>query len=425
MLGTIEIIQSVIYFVSLYYVIFWLLVLLEKKDEDNKSTKKYEPTISILVPAYNEEKNIVSTLESAYNLDYPKQKIKLFFINDGSKDKTLQKATQYLKKIIAKKEYLEVKIIDQKNGGKFSALNNALKYVDTELFATLDADSIPEKDSLKKIIEKFKDEKIGAVSPVLKVYEPKNYLQKIQWFEYAVNHFYKSIISKLNAIHVTPGPLSTYRTKAVRRVGYFREAHKTEDMEMAMRIQKAHYRIIQANDAFVYTKAPNTIKALYKQRHRWNLGTFRNLLDYRKMMLNRRYGDFGMFQLPVILISGILGVVVIYLVLNEIRKSIIHTYEILKLFNFNIIEYLKTIKFDIVLYDIDLRTTATFVIFLALSIAVIWLSMKVYQERYRIKNTLSFILYFFLYYLFLGIVWLGVFKDVILGKTNDWRKEKQ
>ncbi|PIN81053.1 hypothetical protein COV13_02575 [Candidatus Woesearchaeota archaeon CG10_big_fil_rev_8_21_14_0_10_32_9] len=422
MLGPIEIIQSVIYFVSLYYVVFWLLVLFDAPEKDEKRKNKEWPEISILVPAYNEERNIVATLKATHDLDYPRDKVKLFFIDDGSSDKTLEKGTKYLNTLIEKKEYSDIRIITQKNGGKYSALNNALKYVDTELFATLDADSMPETDALKKIVEKFDDPEIGAVSPVLKVYNPKNYLQKIQWFEYAVNHFYKSIICKLNAIHVTPGPLSTYRTKVVRRIGYFREAHKTEDMEMAMRIQKAHYRIIQANDAFVYTKAPNTIKALYKQRHRWNLGTFKNLIDYRKMMFNRKYGDFGLFQLPVILISGLLGVVVISLVVNELWKSLRHTYNMLKLFNFNILDYMRTLKFDIMLYDVDLRTTATFVIFLALSILVIWLSLKVYRERFLIKRIISFVLYFFLYYLFLGIVWLGVFKDVMLGRGSDWKK---
>jgi len=421
MLGTIEIIQSIIYFVSLYYVVFWLLVLFEEPEHENKKNKVL-PEISILIPAYNEEKNIVGTLKSAYALDYPKNKIKLFFIDDGSSDKTLERGSNYLKKIIEKKEYLAVKIITQKNGGKYSALNNALKYVDTELFATLDADSMPNIDALKKIVEKFDDPEIGAVSPVLKVYDPKNYLQKIQWFEYAVNHFYKSIICKLNAIHVTPGPLSTYRTKVVKKVGYFREAHKTEDMEMAMRIQMAHYRIVQANDAFVYTKAPNTIGALYKQRHRWNLGTFKNLVDYKKMIFNKKYGDFGLFQLPVILISGLLGVLVIGLVLNELWKSISHTFQMLKLFNFNVLDYMSTLKFDIMLYDLDVRTTATFIIFLALSVFVIWLSLRVYKERFMIKRTISFALYFFLYYLFLGIVWIGVFKDVILGRGSDWKK---
>ncbi len=422
MLGTTEIIQSLIYFISLYYVVFWLLVLMDKEEERGVKKSDDLPEVSLLIPAYNEEKNILGTLKSAYALDYPKNKIKIFFIDDGSKDKTLQVASSYLDALIKKNEYLDIKIITQKNGGKYSALNNALKYVDTELFSTLDADSLPKKDALLKIVKKFDDPKIGAVSPVLKVYEPKNYLQKVQWFEYAVNHFYKSLICKLNSIHVTPGPLSTYRTKVIRRVGYFREAHKTEDMEMAMRIQKANYSIVQANGAFVYTKAPNTLKALYKQRHRWNLGTFKNLLDYRKMMFNKKYGDFGLFQLPVILISGILSVTVIVLVLNELRKSLIQFYSMLKLFNFNIIKYISTIRFDVVLYDLDLRTITAFAIFLLLSGIVIWLSLRLYDERYNIKRTASFGLYFFLYYLFLGIVWIGVFKDIVLGRGSDWKK---
>ncbi|GIU68872.1 MAG: glucosaminyltransferase [Candidatus Woesearchaeota archaeon] len=418
MFGTIEIIQNIIYFISLYYVVFWLLVLIDSEDIPRRKIKEW-PSITIIIPAYNEEENIIKTIKSVESLDYPKDKISLIVVDDGSSDNTFSLSKEYCSKI---KGFKDIVVMTQKNKGKYAAMNNALKIVNTEYFATLDADSFPKSNSLKKIISLFNSEDIAAVSPVLKVYRPRNYVQFVQWFEYSVNHFYKSVITRLNAIHVTPGPLSVYRSDVIKKIGGFREAYKTEDMEIAMRIQKNNYRIVQCDDAFVYTKAPYTIKSLYTQRLRWNYGTFKNLLDYRKMILNKKYGDFGLFQLPIILISGILGITIIFLIVYDFIKRMKPTFRMLELYNFNIIEYLANTKINIIWLDIDVRSVVTFLVFLVLTLIVIRFSMQIYREKYPFKRSFSFILYLMYYYIFLAIVWLGVFKEYLLGRDNKWKK---
>jgi cellulose synthase/poly-beta-1,6-N-acetylglucosamine synthase-like glycosyltransferase len=360
-------------------------------------------------------------MKSAIALDYPKNKLKIIVIDDGSTDRTNERAKgciAWARKNIAS---LEIVLLMQKNFGKFAALNNALKHVNSEFFATLDADSSPNKDALKKLINSFTDERIAAVSPILKVYRPKNRIQLVQWFEYSVNHFYKSIISNVNAIHVTPGPLSVYRTKVVKEVGGFRKAHKTEDMEIAMRIQKKQYKIVQCNDAFVYTKAPYTIKELYKQRLRWNYGTFRNLIDYRKMMFDRKYGDFGMFQLPIILISGIMGITILGLITFNAYKSIKPTFKLLSMYNYNLYDYLRYTQFNMIWLDLDARAIVTFLGFFLISMLVLWLSLRLYREKISLRHMSSFFIYLFFYYLFLAIVWLGVLKDLILHRDRKWK----
>jgi cellulose synthase/poly-beta-1,6-N-acetylglucosamine synthase-like glycosyltransferase len=395
-------------------------VFLEKEAPKEHKLVSY-PNVTIVIPAYNEEDNIVETMKSAIALDYPKNKLKIIVIDDGSTDRTNERAKgciAWARKNIAS---LEIVLLMQKNFGKFAALNNALKHVNSEFFATLDADSSPNKDALKKLINSFTDERIAAVSPILKVYRPKNRIQLVQWFEYSVNHFYKSIISNVNAIHVTPGPLSVYRTKVVKEVGGFRKAHKTEDMEIAMRIQKKQYKIVQCNDAFVYTKAPYTIKELYKQRLRWNYGTFRNLIDYRKMMFDRKYGDFGMFQLPIILISGIMGITILGLITFNAYKSIKPTFKLLSMYNYNLYDYLRYTQFNMIWLDLDARAIVTFLGFFLISMLVLWLSLRLYREKISLRHMSSFFIYLFFYYLFLAIVWLGVLKDLILHRDRKWK----
>jgi cellulose synthase/poly-beta-1,6-N-acetylglucosamine synthase-like glycosyltransferase len=419
--GWTEIAQNVIYFVSLYYAVFWLLVFLEKKTLKKRRLME-RPEVSIVIPAYNEEPNVIPTLNSVVSLKYPRSKIKIIFIDDGSKDNTYQLATDHCNKLRKKYQYKEILVLTQKNAGKYAAMNNALQYVDTEFFATLDADSFPESTALQRILTMFDSSQIAAVSPVLKVYQPKNKIQLIQGFEYFINHFYKSLICRLNAIHVVPGPLSVYRTNIVKQIGGFHEAHKTEDMEIAMRLQEHQYRIVQCDDAFVYTKTPQTIRELYVQRHRWNYGTFKNLLDYRRMLFNKKYGDFGFFQLPVILISGFLTIFVLFLILYDLIKGVKPFINMMTVYNFNIFQYIRQSSFHLIWLDIDVKSIVTFGVFLCLSILIVWLAFRIYKEKFYAKRSVSLVMYLFFYYLFLAVVWIGVFKDYVLRRETRWKK---
>jgi cellulose synthase/poly-beta-1,6-N-acetylglucosamine synthase-like glycosyltransferase len=422
MLDTFQIIQSIIYAVALYYVVFWLLVLLEGNGEAKSRKKLREyPFVTIAVPAYNEEDNIEETLDSIFALDYPKEKLSIIVVDDGSKDKTYELAKKYAEAARRKHKPKSFLVLTQKNQGKFMALNNAIKHTTTEFFAVLDADSIPKPDALKKLMSCF-EEDVAAVSPVLKVYKPRNHWQKMQWFEYSVNHFYRGLIARLNAMHVTPGPLSVYRSEVIKKLGGFREAHKVEDMEIAIRIQKKNYRIMQCDDAFVYTKAPSSLREWYRQRHRWNYGTLKNVIDYRSMMFNRKYGDFGFFQLPIIMLSGALGVAVLGLILHSIWKAAKPFFQNLSMYNFNIIEYFSNVKLNIIWLDINMRSLAFMLGFFILSLFVMWLSLKLYKNKHPLKKITSFIMYLFFYYLLIAIVWAGVYKDVLLHKKTSWKR---
>jgi cellulose synthase/poly-beta-1,6-N-acetylglucosamine synthase-like glycosyltransferase len=418
MFGLAEILQGIIYFISLYYVVFWLIVFLEEKERPKGAAKAY-PSVTLAIPAYNESKNILKTLRAVTALDYPRPKLSIIFIDDGSKDRTFSIAKRYF--MPYRKEFRSLRVLHQQNSGKYAALNNALRYTDTEFFATLDADSIPKRDALKQILLMFESD-VGAVSPVLKVYNPRTGLQVVQWFEYSVNHFYKSIISGLNSIHVTPGPLSVYRLSVIKEIGGFRDAHKTEDMEIAMRIQKAGYRIVQCNDAVVFTEAPYNLQQLYRQRHRWNYGTLKNLIDYRKMIFNKEYGDFGVFQLPIILMSGILAIAALGLIFNELYRQAAVLFRTLSLYDFNILDYLMNLRWDIIWLDLDVRSIVTAMVFLFISIGVIGLSLRLYKEKFQLSRSLYFVIYIFIYYLFIAMVWIGVFFNFIANRGTEWKK---
>ena len=102
---------------------------------------------------------------------------------------------------------------------------------------------------------------------------------------------------------MTPGPLTIFRKRVFDDLGPYRHGHNTEDMEIAYRMHKNHYRIEHCNDAYVYTNTPATIRKLYKQRLRWIYGFINNTLDYKSVLFRKKYGNFSLFTLPMSMIS--------------------------------------------------------------------------------------------------------------------------
>ena len=202
------------YGVSLYFSIFLLLVYVDKKSiftkednekKENKIVQIKSPLVSVLIPAYNEEKTIIKTLKSVYNLDYPQEKIEVIVIDDGSKDNT----NEIVKKYIKNKP--NFKLISHKNKGKAASMNKAIKFAKGEFFACLDADSFVDPHTLKKMLTlyyKENDENVAIITPAMKVYKPKNILQKIQWLEYIIIILIARITSHLDSLYVAPGPFS-------------------------------------------------------------------------------------------------------------------------------------------------------------------------------------------------------------------------
>ncbi|MDD5086644.1 MAG: glycosyltransferase family 2 protein, partial [Candidatus Nanoarchaeia archaeon] len=168
-----NIILSAVYLITLFYTVFWLITFIDTK-EDKKHKIKHNPFVSVIVPAYNEEESIKETLDSLIRLDYPKEKIEIIVVNDGSKDSTIQ----VTEKFISDNPGYDIKLVNQENQGKWMAMNNALKVAKGEFFACLDADSVVNKHALKRMVPYFEDENVAIVLPLIKVKKPKSILQR-------------------------------------------------------------------------------------------------------------------------------------------------------------------------------------------------------------------------------------------------------
>ncbi|MBI2659738.1 glycosyltransferase family 2 protein [Candidatus Woesearchaeota archaeon] len=404
------------YLISLYFAIFWFLVLLDKEQKPKAKKLSKFPKVSIVIPAYNEEKNITTTLKSLVSLNYPKNRLEIIVVNDGSKDNTKNAVSRF----IAENRKFDIRLLNKRNEGKGAALNDALKIAKGDFFVCLDADSIVTRDALSKILPHFTDENIAVVLPLLKVEKPKNLWQKMQWLEYIINMFYKKLMSRLNCVHVSPGPFSVYRTGILRKVNGFDEDNLTEDLEITLRLQSKNYRIVQLLDAEVFTLAPKTFRELYKQRNRWYKGSVINAFKYRHMMFNKKYGDFGMIQMPTIIVSGLIAVILvssaIYYGLKPYFKALYNSFFI----DFDFYTLMKTFKFDFSLLDLNYMAILVALIMLSITIFIIRKSHAETNENPKRHGFFSLISYIFFYFLVIGFIWIGIIFDLAFGKKQKW-----
>ena len=410
-----EVVLAVVYFASLYFTVFWLLTLLEKT-ETKKKYWKILPTVSVLIPAYNEEDSIEETVNSVVNLDYPKDKLKIIVVNDGSKDKTKEIAERIVK------NNTNVFLINKLNGGKASALNLALKEIDSEFTAILDADSFATPTVLKNLLPYFTEKEIAVVLPTMKIRNPRNILQRMQRIEYAVYMFNRSMNEKLNSIHVTPGPFPLYRTSVLKELNGFDENCITEDLELAIRIQKKNYKILQTYDAVVYTLPPNTIKSLYYQRKRWCKGGLLVCLKHKELMFNKAYGDFGIMKMPSILIFPFLAIIMFLSFLNDTRSWITSLIEKLYLINFDITTLIKNYEFHFNILDIRFINFFIVLILTIMAILIILYSHRLIKERLGLYgNPVSSLAYYmFIHPLFLTFVFITGTYSAIFDKDYKW-----
>lgn len=406
------------YLLSLFFVVFWFLVLLSGDIEDKKKTIKRFPLVSIIIPAYNEEKSIKKTLKSVLDLEYPHDKLEIIVINDGSKDKTKEMVEQLMRYHPDR----NINLINQINQGKGKSMNNALKIAKGEFFVCLDADSFVDKHALKIMVPHFDDDQnLAAVLPFMKVKSPRTLIQKIQWCEYIVNFFYKRLMGKLDCIHVTPGPFAVYRTAILKKLGGFSENNLTEDLEVCLRLQKNHYKILQLMDAVVYTIAPSDLSGFYKQRNRWYKGSLFNSIAYKDLMFNKKYGDFGIFQMPQMLLMGILALSVLLISsYNFILKPFLIWLRNMSFVNYDVPYFFnqwvtRSSMMDMVIANLFLTFFA-----LAMTFVIVYYAHKYAKENLTSKGFYVVPAYMVFYTFLIMFAWTGVFFDILRGKRQKW-----
>jgi peptidoglycan-N-acetylglucosamine deacetylase len=259
------------------------------------------PKVSIIVPAYNEEVNVVSSIENLLKTDYPN--FEIIFVDDGSKDETFNKVES------AFEGNPSVRVLTKPNGGKASALNFGIQKSAAEFVICIDADTKLLSDAVSKLMMHFGEvqyhsgKRVGAVAGNVKVGNTVNLLTRWQSIEYiSSQNFDRKAFAYVNAITVVPGAIGAFRKMAIEEAGGFTTDTLAEDCDITIRMLRCNYIIENENSAIAMTEAPETTNMFIKQRFRWSFGVMQTFWKNRDMLFSMKNKALGWIALPNILI---------------------------------------------------------------------------------------------------------------------------
>jgi cellulose synthase/poly-beta-1,6-N-acetylglucosamine synthase-like glycosyltransferase/peptidoglycan/xylan/chitin deacetylase (PgdA/CDA1 family)/spore germination protein YaaH len=259
----------------------------------------FTPSVSVIIPAYNEEKVICQTIRSLLDSDYPHCDIVV--VDDGSSDDTAQRVSESFR------FNPRVRLLTKANGGKAQALNYGIAQTQAAIVVTLDADTIFRRDTVRKLVRHFVDPQVAAVAGNAKVGNRINLLTNWQALEYiASQNLDRRAFALLNCISVVPGAVGAWRREQLVRAGGFMDETLAEDADLTLALLRRGYTIDYEEEALAFTEAPDTVRGFVKQRFRWMYGTLQAAWKHLDTLWRPRYGALGMFAMPNVLIFQIL-----------------------------------------------------------------------------------------------------------------------
>ncbi|HUX54791.1 MAG TPA: glycosyltransferase [Williamwhitmania sp.] len=257
---------------SVYGYINYVKSLLEKKKIDNEVYAEF-PSCTILIPAHNEEKVISYTIEAMLSLKYPKDKLKIMVINDGSKDRTKEIIEEYAAN--DSRVMLYDVPVGQGGKGKSRALNLAIKQAKSEVIAIYDADNTPDPMSLHYlVVNLLSNKEYGAVIGKFRtVNKARNLLTRFINIE---TLSFQSMLQagrwQMHNIATLPGTNFVMWKWLIDELDGWDEEALTEDSELSIRIYELGYKIKFCPYAVTWEQEPETWKVWIKQRVRWVRG---------------------------------------------------------------------------------------------------------------------------------------------------------
>jgi cellulose synthase/poly-beta-1,6-N-acetylglucosamine synthase-like glycosyltransferase len=312
-----------------------------------EGSQLFAPSISVIAPAYNEERSILESVHSFLSLRYPKHEV--IIVNDGSTDRTfelLKREFDLEARVFFRDDRLESKkilgtyisrkfpnliVIDKENGcGKADANNAGIAFARNELICAVDSDCILDEDSLIKVVIPFIEEPTltvasgGTVRPVngslvrrgrvVKPRLPRNPLALIQIVEYLRAFMFGRLGWNLfNSTLIISGAFGLFKKEAMIEVGGYQSGSLAEDMDMVVKLRRhfvnaGKYVIIAfVPDPICWTEVPSTLGSLSRQRKRWQTGLADTLIIFRAMILNSKFGFAGLVALPYFFLVELLG----------------------------------------------------------------------------------------------------------------------
>ena len=278
-----------------------------KKDETLPFLEEDLPSVSIIVPAKNEERVVGRLLKALVNLDYPSSKKEIIVVNDESDDRTGEICDQFASR------YPEIRVFNRSmSTTKAAALNFGVRHAQGEIIVTFDADSVPEPDALLRAVQYFEDPAVAAVQGrICCINDGENMLTKFLFYEGAVQYeAYARGKDRLNLFVGLAGSCQFVRRDVLEEIGGWNGKSLSEDVELSLRLTEKDHVIRYASDVRTWEESPNSVIGLIRQRARWYRGNIEMGPKFGRLLkkLNRRGFDaemtlFGTYLIVLCVVS--------------------------------------------------------------------------------------------------------------------------
>jgi cellulose synthase/poly-beta-1,6-N-acetylglucosamine synthase-like glycosyltransferase/peptidoglycan/xylan/chitin deacetylase (PgdA/CDA1 family) len=256
------------------------------------------PPVSVVVPAYNEAVVIARTVGSLAASDYPD--FDIVVVDDGSSDGTAE--------IVESLGLPSVWVVRQPNAGKAAALNAGISQTSGEVVVMVDADTIFEPETLRRLVQPFADPAVGAVSGNAKVGNRSTMLGRWQHIEYVIGfNLDRRMYEILQCTPTVPGAVGAFRRDVLNSVGGVSGATLAEDTDLTLAVGRTGCRVVYAEDARAWTEAPSSLSGLWRQRYRWSFGTMQAVWKHKRALFSRdpRERRIGRLALPYLILFQI------------------------------------------------------------------------------------------------------------------------
>ncbi len=281
----------------------------------------YNPKVSVIVPAWNEEVGIITTVRALVESTH--KNLEVLIIDNASKDKTAENIQAFIREHRKKmkrrpqNERIMVKYLYEGKQGKGHALNLGLSHATGDIIMSIDADCYIPKTTVANFAKYFFDPSVMAAVGNVRIGNTDTIIGVVQYLEFLFSFYFKKAESLVNTIYIIGGAAGAFRREVFATVGPYNHANITEDIELSVRIQRAGLRIVYASDALVYTEGAATLKGLMKQRLRWKRGRFETFAEHRDLFfsMDKRHNKLlSWFILPLALFGELqLSVEILFL----------------------------------------------------------------------------------------------------------------
>jgi len=284
------------------FLLFFSILKLIFKSSRNVDLRKIPTTnkITIIVPAYNEEVVIETSIKSLLEQTYPN--LEILVVDDGSTDMTYIKAKKY--------EFdngsRSLRVLTKPNGGKAKAINHGIVNSKGSLIMVVDADSKLDNNAVLLMSRYFADEEIAAVAGSVYVSNQNNLWTKLQALEYIEGlNMVRNGQAFLKLVNIIPGPIGMFRKKALYDVGLYDSDTFAEDCDVTLKLIAKGYKIDFEPEAVAYTEAPDSLLDLIKQRYRWTRGILQAIKKHKSLLWHFKINPSATFTMWYMLFESV------------------------------------------------------------------------------------------------------------------------